>query len=75
VVLVRVLVRKHLAVTRVRIVVVADVDTGSRTPGELREHFRQQVREAVQRAHAAGRLELAVAEEFVRAVPATERRR
>jgi hypothetical protein len=39
------------------------------TPRELREAFAESLRQAIGRAWAAGRINLGVAEEFIRALP------
>lgn len=59
----------------VRIIVVIDPDTPTRSPRELREHVVDAWRDAVMRAHADGRIDLAVADELIRAIPRSESRR
>lgn len=51
----------------VRIVAVFELYGAS--PRKLRERFAQALREAVQRAWADGRIDLAQAEELIRALP------
>lgn len=60
---------------RVRIVVVIDPDTATYSPRELRAHAADAWRDAVMRARAGGRVELAVADELIRAMPRPESRR
>ena len=58
-----------------RLIVLVDVDTTRRSPRELCEHARDAWLTAVDRARAAGRIDLAVAEELRRAWPPAEVRR
>lgn len=61
--------------SHIRIVVVVDVDTTRRSPRELRAHAREAWLAAVDRARAAGLIDLAIAGELVRAWPPAESRR
>lgn len=54
-----------------RIVAVVEIDNAS--PSELRERFIEAVRAGIQRAWSAGRIDLAQAEELIRAMPAITR--
>lgn len=59
----------------VRIVVIIDPDTATHSPRERRAHAADAWRDAVMRAHAGGRIDLAVADELIRAMPRPESRR
>lgn len=63
------------SIARARIVVVIEVDTERRSPLQLRKYAREQYRQAVMRARAAGRIDIAVAEELIRAWPPAEVRK
>lgn len=52
-----------------RIVVPIEADTAERPPREFRLHAREAWLRAVERAYAAGRIELVIAEELRRAWP------
>jgi hypothetical protein len=53
--------------------IIALVDMDVATPRELRDRFIDAVRQAVTRAWACGRIDLAEAEELIRALPARGR--
>jgi len=60
--------------TIVRLVVLANVAVATLTPEQMRRQFRDAIATAIHRARAAGRIELAIAEELLRAVPPSESR-
>jgi hypothetical protein len=63
--------RANPQLSRVRIVVVVEIDG---TPRELRKRYIEANWQAIQRAWSAGRVDISVAEELIRALPAEGRR-
>ena len=53
-----------------RVRIVAIVDVAGASPHEIRERFAQAIREAVERAWSVGRIDLPIAEELIRTLPA-----
>jgi hypothetical protein len=48
------------------------LDIANASPRMLRQRFRKEIRDTVMQAHADGEIELAIAEELIRAVPADD---